>query len=46
MPQEFDSENYRPDSSSCAKTQKGLEDYRLQELADAFRIKRKPDLRK
>ena len=33
MPQEFDSENYWPDSSSCAQTQKELEDYRLQELA-------------
>jgi hypothetical protein len=47
MPQEFDSENYWPDSSSCAQTQKELEDYRLQELAeDPFRIEREPDLRK
>jgi hypothetical protein len=44
--QEFDSENYWPDSSSCAQTRKGLEDYRLQELADPFRIEREPDLRK
>ena len=28
------------------KTRKGLEDYRLQELADPFRIEREPDLRK
>jgi len=41
MPQELDSENYWPDSSSCAQTQKELEDYRLQELAeDPFRIER------
>ena len=47
MPQEFDSENYWPDSSSCAQTQKELEDYRLQELAeDPFRIERESDLRK
>ncbi|HMH11084.1 MAG TPA: hypothetical protein VK553_10260 [Candidatus Nitrosopolaris rasttigaisensis] len=44
--QEFDSENYWPDSSSCAQTRKGLEDYRLQQLADPFRIEREPDLRK
>jgi hypothetical protein len=44
--QEFDSENYWPDSSSCAQTREGLEDYRLQELADPFRIEREPDLRK
>lgn len=36
MPQEF----YCPESSSCAQTQNGLEDYRLQELADPFRIER------
>ena len=47
MPQELDSENYWPDSSSCAQTQKELEDYRLQELAKGpFRIEREPDLRK
>jgi len=47
MPQEFDSENYWPDSSSCAQTQNELEDYSLQELAeDPFRIEREPDLRK
>jgi len=47
MPQELDSENYWPDSSSCAQTQKELEDYRLQEVAkDPFRIERGPDLRK
>ncbi|MGB7954130.1 MAG: hypothetical protein WCF23_09125, partial [Candidatus Nitrosopolaris sp.] len=34
MPQELDSENYWPDSSSYAQTQKELEDYRLQELAE------------
>jgi hypothetical protein len=45
MPQEFDSENYWPDSCNCAQIQKGLEDYRLQELADPFRIEREPDLR-
>jgi hypothetical protein len=47
MPQELDSENYWPNSGSCAQTQKELEDYRLQELAeDPFRIEREPDLRK
>ncbi|MDP9286737.1 MAG: hypothetical protein M3P08_00855 [Thermoproteota archaeon] len=47
MPQEFDSENYLLDSSGCPLTQKELEDYRLQELADdPFRIEREPDLRK
>jgi hypothetical protein len=47
MPQELDSENYWPDSSSCTQTQKELEDYRLQELAeDPFRIERESDLRK
>jgi hypothetical protein len=36
MPEEPDSENYWPDSdtNSCAQTQKELEDYRLQELAE------------
>ena len=43
MPEELDSENYWPDSSSCAQTQKELEDYRLQELAeDPYRIEREP----
>ncbi len=47
LPQKFDSENYWPDSSSCAQTQKELEDYRLQELPeDPFRIEREPDLSK
>ena len=47
MPQELDSENNWPDSISCAQTQKELEDYRLQELAqDPFRIERESDLRK
>ncbi len=41
MPGELDSENYWPDS---AQTQKELEDYRLQELAeDPHRIDREPD---
>src|SRR2546425_12553726 len=36
MPEEPDSENYWPgsNSNSCAQTQKELEDYRLQELAE------------
>ena len=36
MPEEVDSENYWPDtnSNSCSQTQKELEDYRLQELAE------------
>jgi hypothetical protein len=39
MPEESDSENYWPDSSSCAQTQKELEGYRLQELAeDPYRL--------
>jgi hypothetical protein len=47
MPQEFDSENHLPDSSSCAQTQKELEDYELQKVADdPFRIECEPDLRK
>jgi hypothetical protein len=47
MPEEADSENYWPDSNSCAQTQKELEDYRLQELAeDPYRIEREPDLPK
>jgi hypothetical protein len=41
MPEEADSGN------SCAQTQKELEDYRLQELAeDPYRIEREPDLPK
>ena len=44
MPEELDSENYWPDSNSCAQTQKELEDYRLQELAeDPYRIELEPD---
>ena len=45
MPEELDSENYWPDNSnSCAQTQKELEDYRLQELAeDPYRIELEPD---
>jgi hypothetical protein len=44
MPGEPDSENYWPDSNSCAQTQKELEDYRLQELAgDPYRIKLEAD---
>jgi hypothetical protein len=47
MPEELDSENYWPDNNSCAQTQKELEDYRLQELAeDPYRIEREPDGRK
>ena len=47
MPQEIDSENYWPDSNSCAQTQKELDDYELQEVAeDPFRIEREPDPRK
>ena len=36
MPDEVDSENYKPDSNSnsCSQTQKELEDYRLQDLAE------------
>jgi hypothetical protein len=36
MPGEVDPENYWPDSNSksCAQTQKELEDYRLQVLAE------------
>jgi hypothetical protein len=36
MPEELDSENYWPDSNtnSCAQTQRELEHYRLQELAE------------
>ena len=36
MPEESDSENYWPDSNSnsCSQTQKELEDYWLQELAE------------
>ena len=44
MPEEFDSENYQPDSSSCTQIQKELEDYRLQELAeDPYRIQLEDD---
>jgi hypothetical protein len=48
MPEEFDAENYWPDSdtnsNSCSQTQKELEDYRLQDLAeDPHRIEREPD---
>jgi hypothetical protein len=47
MPEELDSENYWPDNNSCAQTQKELEDYRQQELAeDPYRIEREPDGRK
>jgi hypothetical protein len=47
MPQELDSENYWLDSACCAQTQKELEGYELQKIAeDPFRIKREPDLRK
>jgi hypothetical protein len=41
MPEVADSENYWPDSSSSAQTQKVLEDYRLQEQEEVpFRIER------
>ena len=46
MPEEPDSENYWPgsNSNSCAQTQKELEDYRLQELAeDPYRIELEAD---
>ena len=44
MPEELDSENYWPDSKSYAQTQKELEDYRLQELAeDPYRIELEDD---
>ena len=45
MPEELDPENYWPDNNnSCAQTQKELEDYRLQELAeDPYRIELEPD---
>ncbi len=47
MPEEADLENYWPDSSSSAHTERELEDYRLQELAeDPYRIEREPDLPK
>ena len=47
MPEEFDPENYWPDSSSSAHTERELEDYRLQELAeDPYRIELEPDLTK
>ena len=53
MPEELDSENCWSDSNSnsnsnsCAQTQKELEDYRLQELAeDPYRIEFEPDLTK
>jgi hypothetical protein len=44
MAEEPDSENYWPDSNSYAQTQKELEDYRSQELAeDPYRIELEPD---
>ena len=44
MPEESDPENYWPDSNSSSQTQKELENYRLQELAeDPYRIEREPD---
>jgi hypothetical protein len=44
MPEEVDPENYWPDNNSCSQTQKELEDYRLQELAeDPYRYEREPD---
>jgi hypothetical protein len=44
MPEELDSENYWPDSNSCSQTQKELEDYRLQELAEhPYRIELEAD---
>ncbi len=47
MPEESASENYWPDSNSCAQTQKELDDYELQEVAEVpFRIEREPDPRK
>jgi len=47
MLEESGSENYWPDSNSCAQTQKELDDYELQEVAeDPFRIEREPDPRK
>jgi hypothetical protein len=49
IPEEVNSENYWPDnnSNSCEQTQKELEDYRLQELAeDPYRIELEPDLTK
>jgi len=47
MPEDTDSENYWPDSNSCARTQKELEDYRLQELAeDPNRFELEDDLKK
>jgi hypothetical protein len=47
MLEELDSVNYWPDSNGCAQTQKELEDYRPQELAeDPYRIEREPDLTK
>ena len=45
MLEESGSENYWPDSNSCAQTQKELEDFRLPELAeDPSRIDCEPDL--
>jgi hypothetical protein len=44
MPKEVDPENYWPETNSRSQTQKELEDYKLQELAeDPFRIQREPD---
>ena len=44
MPEEPDSENYWPESNSCAQTQKELEDYRLQVLAEnPYKIELEPD---
>ncbi|HYT02706.1 MAG TPA: hypothetical protein VEL70_07320 [Candidatus Acidoferrum sp.] len=47
MPEEPDLENYWPDNNSCSQTQKELEDYRLQELAeDPYRFELEDDLAK
>jgi len=47
MPEELDSENYWPDSACCAQTQKELEGYELQKIAeDPFRIEHEEDLTK
>jgi hypothetical protein len=45
MPEELESENYWPDNNSnSSQTQKELEDYRLQELAeDLYRIELEAD---
>lgn len=47
MPEEPDPENYWPDNNSCSQTQKELEDYRLQELAEGpYRFELEDDLAK